>query len=200
MDTRSLCAIEAAFAFIEMEELDRPWVFEMAAATADEKRACLTCTGTVSVDTGSKIRYGSVLVLRNLKWLVTVQRVADPRLGRSVLKGSGLDTRELLVAVAYWFAGSIYIELLIGTLYEKGNSRASRVMEGVFHADGLKKPEEDGKGQEEWCGHGLWGRRRVIESPLRQPCANESQRNVNYRAYGVRATLASSPRHCAPTL
>lgn len=39
-------------------------------------------------------------MIRNLKWLVTEQRVADPLLGRPVLEDLGLNTRDLLAAAA----------------------------------------------------------------------------------------------------
>lgn len=49
-----LMAIEGKGANIAVDKLKRPRVFEVATATEDRKRAFLTCTSMVSVDTELK--------------------------------------------------------------------------------------------------------------------------------------------------
>lgn len=85
MDTRSLRAIHTrnlraiqALGELEIDELDRPRVFKMTAATSDGNLVALSCSRKVSVDTDPQIRHGSELVLRNLKWLVTDEPVEEP--------------------------------------------------------------------------------------------------------------------------
>lgn len=154
MDPRNLRAIQATGADIEVENLGRPRVFEMGAATTDGNRAILTCARTLSVHTELQIRHGSALVLRNLKWLVTNQPVADPLLGRPVLEVLGLNILALLAAAAGKFSGDIDVECLIGYFDEKGDGCLSRVMEGVFHSDGGEEAEEGEETQGEWCDIG----------------------------------------------
>lgn len=154
MDTQTLRELEATGVEINAQRLDRPRVFEMAAALPNGERACLTCDNAVSIDTELKIRHGAALVLRNLNWLVTEQPVAEPLIGRPLLEALGLNTRELLAAAADRFAGSIDAERLLGTFAERGDGRVSRIMEGVFHADGGEDDMADDDAQGEWCDIG----------------------------------------------
>lgn len=73
MDTWALRAIKAAGAEIVARKLNCARVFEMDAVNEDWERACLTCANIVTVDTELKIRHGSALFLRKLKWLVADQ-------------------------------------------------------------------------------------------------------------------------------
>lgn len=135
MATQTLQAIKATGADILTENLDRPFVFETAAAMLDGKRICLTCTSMVSVDSERKIRHGSAFVLRSLMWLVIDQPVSHPLLGCSLLEAVGLNTSKLSSAVADRFARSIDIERQTVIYLEKGDGQVLRVMEVVFHAD-----------------------------------------------------------------
>lgn len=85
---------------------------------------------------------------------MTDQELSDPLLGRPVLEALGLSTREILAAAADRFCGSVDMERLVGTFAEEGDGRVSRVMEGVFHADGGQDGDKDDKTQGEWCDIG----------------------------------------------
>lgn len=154
LDNATLRRIMASGVDLEVETLAQARVFDMAAVNADGASARLTCKHSVSIDTELHIRHGSTLRLRNLKWLVTDQRVTDPLLGRPILEALGLNTRELLAAAADQFCGSVDAERLIGAITDTGDGRVSRVMEGVFHADGGEDVEEDQDNDGEWCDIG----------------------------------------------
>lgn len=154
LDKETLRRIIAAGVDASVEELSQPRVFDMAAANADGASAKLVCTKSVSVDTELHIRHGTTLRLRNLKWLVTDQRVSDPLLGRPILEALGLNTRDLLAAAADQFCGSVDAERLVGSVTNTGDGRLSRVMEGVFHADGGEEGDGNEDDNGEWCDVG----------------------------------------------
>lgn len=136
MDTLTRKELEVTGTDITVQKLNRPPVFEMAAALANGECAFLNSKITVSVYIEQKIRHGAVLVSRNVIWLVTEQSVAERLLGRLLLEALGLNTRELLAAAADRFARSIYSERLVGTFANKGDGRVSRIMEGVLYPHG----------------------------------------------------------------
>lgn len=74
--------------------------------------------------------------------------------GRPLLESLGLNTRDLLAAGADQFCGSVDAECLIGSFAETGDGRVSRVLEGVFHADGGDDAEENGDNNGDWCDIG----------------------------------------------
>lgn len=76
-------------------------------------------------------RHGLSHMIRNLKWLVTEQRMSDLLLGLPILEALCLNTRELLVAVADRFCGNKHAEKLLETMVGGHNGRTSPVMEGV---------------------------------------------------------------------
>lgn len=125
MDNRTFRAIDGTGADIEVQKLNRPRMFEMAPATPDGRRTTLTCTKTACINMEIKIRHGSALVLRNLRWLISEQPLSDPLLGRPLLKALGPNTRRLLAAAPNRFAGSIDAKRFVGRFAEKGDSRVS---------------------------------------------------------------------------
>lgn len=150
-DKDTLRGIEAAGVDVAVQSLNQPLVFDMAAVNADGGRAKLICTKTVSIDTEIHIRHGCMLRLRNLKWIVTEQRVCDQLIGRPVLKALGTNTWDLLAAAEDQFCGSVDADRVMGSFAESGDGRMSRVMEGVFHADGGDDVEEHLDESREWC-------------------------------------------------
>ena len=111
-----------------------PRSFDMAACTPDGKRAKLVCTRALVVDAELHIRHRTALVLRGVRWLVTDQAVGEPLLGRPLLEALGLNARSILAAAAEKHSGVVDMSTLFGTDPEEG--RISRVLEGVYHADG----------------------------------------------------------------
>ncbi len=61
----------------------------------------------------------------------------SPLLGRPLLEALGLNTRNILAAAAEKLSGAVDVSTLLGTnpeVYQ--DRRISRVLEGVYHADG----------------------------------------------------------------
>lgn len=139
---------------LAVESLRTLRILGMAAANADGERERLICKGMVSMDTELHIRHGSSLRLRNLKWLVTEQRVFDPFMGLPVLEALGFNNPDLILATADQFGWSIVTYRIIGSFKESGNGGMSRVMEGVFHAEGGEDVEKDQDNTGEWCDIG----------------------------------------------
>jgi len=95
-----------------VEDLIKPRTFEMAASLPD-------------------------VTLRGVRWLVTEQAVGDPLLGRPVLEVLGLNTRNILAAAAEKYSGTVDVAALLDETDAAAQvSKVSRILEGVFHADG----------------------------------------------------------------
>lgn len=137
MDNRMLKELKQARVELKVERLPQPRIFDMAACTADGKKASITFKKAVIVDTELHIRHGSALVLRGTRWLVTDQTVGEPLLGRPILEALRLNARKTLAAAAERHAGEVDVAKLFGTDPEtETNGKISRVLEGVYHADG----------------------------------------------------------------
>ncbi len=136
MDSTMLDKIQAEGVEIEVQKLDPPRTFDMAADTTDGKRARLICSKAACLDVELHIRHVSALKLRYLRWLISDQRLGEPLLRRPVLERLGLNTRDILAAAAERFAGCVDATLLPVSDHGSGEGRVSRVLDGVFHADG----------------------------------------------------------------
>ena len=121
---------------MNLEELPAPRNFEMAATTAEGKTATIICRQVATIDTEVHIRHGTSLVLHNVRWFVTDRKVGEPLLGRPLLDALVLNTRSILAAAANRFAGSVDMRDMLDTSCKCGNSKISRILDGVYHADG----------------------------------------------------------------
>lgn len=71
----------------------------MEATTKDGEDAQLVWNRAIPLYTELQIRHGSSIMIRNLRWLLTAQKLAEQHLGRPLLEELRLNTRELLEAV-----------------------------------------------------------------------------------------------------
>lgn len=93
----------------------------------------LVITREITVDVELHIRHGTSLILRNVRWLVTDQLVGESLLGRPILEALGMDTSEILSGAAE----KHYNSILFDTTFSCDQSGcSSRVLEGVYNADG----------------------------------------------------------------
>ena len=137
LDSRTLAKLKDAAVDHFVEYLPGPRSFDMAACTPDGKRAKLVCTRALIVDAELHIRHGTALLLRCVRRLVTDQAVGDPLLGRPILEALGLNARNMLAAAAEKHSGVVDMSTFFGTDPEVAQEgRISRVLEGVYHADG----------------------------------------------------------------
>lgn len=118
-----------------VEVLNQPCNFEMAVNLPNGRTASLTRGKVVIVETEIHIRYGTALTLLWVRWLVTDQNVGEPLLGIPVLEALGLNTRDILPAVAEKFSSSVDITDLI-TEGPEPIGKVPRILEGVIHAYG----------------------------------------------------------------
>ena len=86
----------------KVENLAQPIKFSMAvnASGPDGTNAYVTCRKSVHADANLRIRHGSSLMLRNVRWVVSDQvadQVADHvLLGGPLLEALGLNTKNIL--------------------------------------------------------------------------------------------------------
>ncbi len=69
--------------------------------------ACVKWTHTATLDVELHARQGTTLILRNLKWLVTEQRVLESLLGRPMLDVLGLNSSDILAAASDKYGGEV---------------------------------------------------------------------------------------------
>lgn len=136
LENRKLRKIINAELNLDIEILLNLRWFYMATYTTESRNPTLVCERMVSIDIELHIRRGSDLILRNLKWLVTDQKLAEPLVGRKMLQALGLRTYSLLYAAVDIFSGIVDAQIPLGTLEEHVKSRVPRVFEGRFHEDG----------------------------------------------------------------
>lgn len=68
--------------------------------------------------------------------LVTDRHVTDPLFGRPLRDAPGLNMRNLLAAIANRVFCCVDTEKVLNAATTGGDGRVSRVMEGVYHAEG----------------------------------------------------------------
>lgn len=113
------------------------------------------------------------MLLRNIQWKVTDQSVAEPLLGRPILKALGLNCEKTLGAEADRHAG--YVDAAQHFVHDdhgKNSGRIGRILEGVLHADGGEKEFDDDSSwwdlgpetEDEWKKHfyARWATTMVI--------------------------------------
>lgn len=155
MDADLLSRITDAGASLQVETLNPPRQFALAAETADGDMTHLVCQRAATMDVDVHIRHGTGLKIRNARWLVSNQRVPEPLLGRPLLEFLGLNTAECLAAAADRSAGVIDAQHLAELDSTIAEGRVSRVLEGVFHAEGDPDSEIDGEPYADtWCDLG----------------------------------------------
>lgn len=71
---------------LKLETLPQMRTFNMAASLPDGKQPTLVCHQAVTEDPEQRIRHGSALIRRGIRWLVTKQFVGEPLLGRLVFE------------------------------------------------------------------------------------------------------------------
>lgn len=130
---------------VVVENLIPKKIFNLAAEAPDGTSLRLTCEKVVTMDVDVHIRHGTALKIRNVRWLISEQRVPEPLLGRSILEFLGLNTAEFLAAAPNRSTGVIDAKNLAELDQSLGEGRVSRVLEGVFHVDGNDdvNPEDD---------------------------------------------------------
>lgn len=85
------------------------------------------------------IHRGSGAKLRNVKWIVTDERVSRPLLERSVIYKLRLNAYEMPETTTKCFSTAVYENCLLEAIKQYGVSRVSRVIENVSNADGREK-------------------------------------------------------------
>jgi len=153
MDSELLSKLELSGVSIQVENLPHPRVLLMAAELPDGNKAEILCRRVATIDTELHIRHGTALMLRNLRWNITDQRVGEPLLGGPMLEALGLNTRNILAAAAAKYSGTVDVTALVGDDTHYGESRISRVMDGIFHEDD-GEDQEDATGDTQWCDLG----------------------------------------------
>lgn len=123
----------------------------MAVATPESTRAKLVCTEGAVFDIELRIRHGTALKLRNVKWHVTRQHMSKPLHGRPILEALELNTPDLPAAAADRFTGIVDVDILVGSFITQGDRRLASVMKVVFHEDGGERREENIGSTDEWC-------------------------------------------------
>ena len=143
MDEYLLNKIKSTSDAVQVEQLTLPRHFVMAAKLPDGSIPKISCSKIAIIDTELHIRHGTGQVLRNLRWFVTSQHVGEPLLGRPILEALGLSARNILAAAAEKYAGVANASELLENHEDHGAGRISRVLEGVFHADGTEESSDD---------------------------------------------------------
>lgn len=106
------------------------------------------------MDVDVHIRHGSALKLRQLRWVVSSQRVPEPLLGRPVLEFLGLNTADILATAADRAAGVIDTRGICDTDEDNSVGRISRVLDGLYHAEGEDGSDTDYLRYTDWCDLG----------------------------------------------
>lgn len=114
LDSEPVRRINSADIDVEAETLDKARVFDMATVNTDGAVVKLSYTKSASMDTELHIPHQSTLRLRNLKWVVTDQRVTYTLSSQPILEVLGLNTRRLPAAAADQFCGCVDANRLIG--------------------------------------------------------------------------------------
>lgn len=136
MDEKMLDTITKSNSDTLIETLNPPREFNMAANNPDGSKTIITCDRAVTIDTQLHIRHGSALIIRGLRWLVTLQKLGEPLLGRPLLEFLGLDCQKVISAAADRYSGEMDASTLIANQHEVNKGSIGRVMDGVFRADG----------------------------------------------------------------
>lgn len=117
----------------------------MVACTEYGESARLIFRSAVTLHPEVHIRHGTAIVIRNVHWLITDQKIAENVLGRPILEALGLNTRNLLAATAEKLSGGVGAALLLYRNEEQPDGRVARVIEVVFPADGGEDKTEPNK-------------------------------------------------------
>ncbi len=132
-----------------VQKLSNPIVYNMAvdAELANGKRAVVVCRRTVVCDVELRIRHGSTLTLRNVRWVIPDQHAEHVLLGRQLLEALGLNTKEVLQAACDKHHGIVNMDDILQDQEPKVGTLAKLLDDrGLFHSDG---GEEDYDGADE---------------------------------------------------
>ncbi len=144
MDVALLRRIKDSGAAVSVNDLRPPHRYAMAAKSLETGQdAYIKCTHTATIDVELHVRHGTTLILRNLKWLVTEQRVREPLLGRPTLEALGLNTANILAAAADKHGGEVDAAMFSEPHIGVGGRVARTVSDGVFHSDGGADDQDD---------------------------------------------------------
>lgn len=93
------------------------------------------CNKEITTDVQLVVRHGTYFELRNVTWHVSISDATETLLGRPVLEARGINTKDLLAAVADKMGESTHIlSLLSDTQYPKVT--VARIMhDRVYHSN-----------------------------------------------------------------
>lgn len=109
---------------------------------------CVHCESEIISDVQLKIRHGSNLILRNVRWHVSNEKLESAILGRAVLESLGCDNRTMLEAAISKYDGDVDVaKRLTQEEMEREGSIAALYGESLYHSgadeeDGLENIEE----------------------------------------------------------
>lgn len=93
------------------------------------KRLCTSTRPSPSIKCSS---HGSVINLRERRWIVISQEVGGKLLGRPVIEALGIDCQKVLEDAADIFGGNVDISNLVGNQSVFGTNRIGRVLNEIF--------------------------------------------------------------------
>lgn len=93
------------------------------------------CDKEVTFDTELHVRHGNSLMIRNLKWLVSVENVNETLLGRLIQEALGLEIKEVLKAACDRYGENCNVEDLVPRIPHAGAIRRI-ISDGIYHPEG----------------------------------------------------------------
>ena len=113
IDDHRVSDIRNSGAVIRIRPLEKEIVLNMAADAPGGTPTQIKYHSELTADTDIHVRHGSSLRIRNLRWLVTKKRLAEPLLGCPLLEALSLDTckfwRPLPKSTVGWSTQQIWI-------------------------------------------------------------------------------------------
>lgn len=103
-----------------------------------DQKAQVKCALKIQTDVYLRIRHGSALFLRNVKWKVCNEPVDTPLIGRPLLDSIGCSKQEILLSISNNNAGIIDTsELCQQSEKESTDSKVAALLEeAIFHSAG----------------------------------------------------------------
>lgn len=104
---------------LNLQKTQRDRLFEMEVLNQNGGRAKLVYTKKVSVNMALQIQHWSLLMIHNLKWLVTEHCISNPPFCCPIFEASSLNSRELLATALDQFCGNVEAENLMRHMLER---------------------------------------------------------------------------------
>lgn len=105
----------------------------MAASGTAVSPSLLNCNRELLVNNNLHVRRGTAVILRELRWFLSEQRIKEPILGHPILEDMGMDCRRTLEAAAER-DHEVFDATCIRRPRELG-MRVGMITEGVYHLD-----------------------------------------------------------------